>query len=102
MCAIALRQACCQPVLQSSTEQWRLHFALSCAAVPWCWVTARLEKRQISIGVCEVTQAFCQTILQSITEQRGIQFALSSAALHRCLVTAHMYEQQISVCVQLH
>ena len=43
-----------EPVLQSSTEQWGLHFALKRAAVRWCWVTAHLYEGQISIGVFAV------------------------------------------------
>ncbi len=31
--AIAVTQACCEPVLQSTTEQWEMHFALISAAV---------------------------------------------------------------------
>ncbi len=32
--SFALTQPCCQPVLQSCTEQWGMHSALSKAAVP--------------------------------------------------------------------
>ena len=39
---LAVPQACCQPVLDSSIEQWGIHFVKSCAAVHWCWVTADL------------------------------------------------------------
>jgi hypothetical protein len=48
-CAVA--QACCQAVLQSSTEQWGMHFALTsfaptalrCAALQhWFWQSASL------------------------------------------------------------
>ena len=49
-----LHTACCEPVLQSSTEQWGLHFALTLAAVHWCWVPAHLYEKQISIGVSAV------------------------------------------------
>ncbi len=31
--AIAVTQACCESVLQSSTEQWGMHFAKTSAAV---------------------------------------------------------------------
>ncbi len=48
---IAVIQACCKPVLQSSSEQWGMHFALNSVAVHWCWVTAHLYAEQISIGV---------------------------------------------------
>ena len=44
---IAVIQACCKPVLQSSNEQWGLHFALNSVAVHWCWVTAHLYEEQI-------------------------------------------------------
>jgi len=42
--------AWCQPGLQSSTEQWGMHFALSTAAVHWCWVNAHLYEEQTFIG----------------------------------------------------
>jgi len=48
--------ACCEPVLQSGTEQWGLHVALKRAAMHWCWVTAVMSEEQISIGVFAVTQ----------------------------------------------
>ena len=47
--------ACCEPVLQSITEQWGLHHALTSAAVHWCCITAHLYEEQISIGVNAVT-----------------------------------------------
>ncbi len=43
---IAVSQGCCQPVLQSSTEQWRMHFANNSAAVHWFWVTVDLYEEQ--------------------------------------------------------
>ena len=33
---IAVTQACCEPVLQSSTDQWGLHFAKTSASLDWC------------------------------------------------------------------
>ncbi len=48
--------ACCQPVLHSSTEQWGTHFAISSAALHWCWVTTHLYEEQICTGVIAVTQ----------------------------------------------
>ncbi len=65
----AVTQVCCEPVLQSYTEQWEVHFALISAAVQWCWVTAHLYEQQISIGVIAVTQACCEPVLQSNTGQ---------------------------------
>ncbi len=45
---IAVTQACCEPVLHSSTEQWGMHFALTSAAVHFCWLTAHLcEEQQV-------------------------------------------------------
>ena len=73
---IAVTQACCEPVLQSSTEQWGMHFALPSAAVHLSWFTAHLYEEQISIGVIAVTQACCEPVLQSSTEQWGMHFAL--------------------------
>jgi len=76
----AVTQACCQAVLQSSTEQWRMHFALTSVAVNWSWVTAYLYVEQILIGGTAVTQACCQAVLQSSTEQWRMHFALTSDA----------------------
>ena len=45
------------------------HFALTSAAVHFCWLTAHLYEEQISIGVAAVTQACYEPALQSTTEQ---------------------------------
>ncbi len=66
---IAVTQACCEPVLQSSTGQCGMHFAKTSAAVHWCWVTAHLYEQQNFIGVIAVTQACCEPVLQSSTGQ---------------------------------
>ena len=47
----------CKPVMQSSIDQWGLHFALNSVAVQWCWVSAYLCEEQIFIGVIAVIQA---------------------------------------------
>ncbi len=59
----AVTQACCEPVLQSRTEQWGMHFAQTSAAVHFCWLTAHLCQEQTSIGVAAVTQACCEPVL---------------------------------------
>ena len=41
----------CEPDLQSSTEQTVMQFALSCAAMPLCWLTAQLYDQQMIKGV---------------------------------------------------
>jgi len=87
----AVTQASCEPVLQSSTKQWGMYFALNNAAVQWCCSTVHLYQEQISIGVFAVTQASCEPVLQSSTELWGIHFALTSAAVHCYWVTAHFY-----------
>jgi len=71
VCSDAI-QAYCEAPLQSSTEQWGLHFALNTAAVHLWWVTAHLCAEQISIGTTAVTQACCEPPLQSSTEQWGL------------------------------
>ncbi len=53
--AIAVTQGYCEPDLQTSTEQWGVHFALISIEVPCCWVTASLYEGQISTGVIAVT-----------------------------------------------
>ena len=52
----AMAQACCQPVLQSITEQWGILFALNSAALHFCSIAAHLYEEQISIGVTAVSQ----------------------------------------------
>jgi len=89
---IAVTQTCCDSVLHSSTEQWEMHFALSSAALHWCWVTAHLYEEHISMGVIALSQACCEPVVQSSTEQWGMHFAQTSAAEHWCWVTAHLCE----------
>ncbi len=57
---IAVAQACCEPGLQSSTEQQRSYFALTSAAVHWSCITAHLYEEQTSIGVIAVAQAVAE------------------------------------------
>ena len=57
---IAVTQCCCEPVLQSSTEQCGVHFAKISVAVHWWWVFAHLYEQQIFIGVIAVKQGCCQ------------------------------------------
>ncbi len=66
---ITVTQPCCEPVLQSSTEQWEMHFALTSAAVHWCCNTAHMYEEQISLGVFGVTQACSEPVLHSSTGQ---------------------------------
>ena len=56
ICVIAVTQTCCEPVLQSTTEQWGMYFALTSAAVHVYWLSAHLYKEQVSIGVIAVAQ----------------------------------------------
>ena len=79
---VAVTQACCQAVLQSSTEQWGMQVALTSGAMNWCWVTADLYVDKILVGAIAVTQACCQAVLQSSTEQWEMQFALTTVAVH--------------------
>ena len=50
-CVLAVAQACWQPDLNSSTDQWGVHSAKSSIAVRCYWVTAQLFGQQIFIGV---------------------------------------------------
>ncbi len=79
---IAMTQVCCESVLQSSTEQWGMHFAQTSVAVHLSWPTAHLYEEQISIGAIAVTQACCEPVLQSTSDQWEMHFALISAAVH--------------------
>ena len=76
-----------------------MHFALTSAAVRFCWLTAHLYDEQMSTGVFAVTQACCEPVLQSTTEQWPMHVALHSAAVHFCWLTAHLYEEQTSIDV---
>jgi len=49
-------------------------FALTGAAVHFCWLNAGLRD-QASIGAIAMTQACCEPVLQSTTEQWGMHFA---------------------------
>ena len=91
--AIAVAQGCCEPVLQSSTEQQGSYFALSSAAMHWCCISAHLYEEQISIGAIAVAQGCCEPVLQGSAEQQGSYFALSSAAMHWCCILC-MSKQQ--------
>ncbi len=65
---IAVIQACCKPVLQSSPEHWGMPFAESSVAAPlWC-VTAHMYEEEIFIDVLAVIQACCKPVLQSSPE----------------------------------
>ena len=55
ICVIAGTQACCEPDLQGSTEQWGMHYALTIATVHLSRLAAHLHGQQISIGVIAVT-----------------------------------------------
>jgi len=72
-----------------------MHFAKTCAAAHWLWVTAPLYEQQIFIDVIAVTEASCEPVLQTSTAQWGMQFPKTSAAVHWLWATAHLYEQQI-------
>jgi len=45
---IAVAKACCEPLLQSSTEQWKLYFSKGSAAVCWCWSLLSCMKSKTS------------------------------------------------------
>jgi len=53
---IAMTQSCCEPVLQSSNEQWGSYLALTSAAGLWCCTTAHMYEEQISQGAIAMTQ----------------------------------------------
>ncbi len=64
-----LHQHICQPVLQSSIEQWRLDSAYGSGAVHCCWVTADLYEQQTFTDVLSLPQPavslFCRAALSS-------------------------------------
>ncbi len=65
----AVSESCCQPVLQSSLEQWGVQFAKNSAAVHWVRIIADLDEQQILIGVTAVSQGCYQPDLHSNIEQ---------------------------------
>ncbi len=71
--AIAVTQGYCEPVMQSSTEQWGVHFCKTSVAVHWCWVTAQLYEQQIFVDAMAVTEGYSEPVLPSSTEQWGVQ-----------------------------
>ncbi len=64
----AVSESCCQPVLQSSLEQWGVRFAKNSAAVHWVCITADQYERETFIGVTAVSQRCCQPVLHSSNE----------------------------------
>ncbi len=73
--AIAVTQACCEPFLQNTTEQWGMHFAQPSAGLDLSWLIAHLYEKQFSIEAVARIQACCEPVLQSTTEQWGMHFA---------------------------
>jgi len=65
----AVAQACCEPVLQSSTAQWESCPALTSVALHFCWFTAHLYEEQTFTCVSAVTQACCEPVFKNNTEQ---------------------------------
>ena len=78
---------CCQLVLQSSTEQQGMPFAVKSNAVLLCLMLAHLHEEPDFSGLTEVARDCCQLVLQSSTEQQGKAFALKSGAVLLCLMT---------------
>ena len=79
-----MTQASCEPVLQSSTEQWGMQFALPSAAVYCYWVTAHLYEEQISVGVIIII-----IIIKSPVSRRSL--------LHSCMATQLVMRQEVSL-----
>jgi len=87
----AVTQACCEPVLQSTTEQCGVHFAQTSAAVYFCWLTAHLYEEQISIGLIAMTRDCCEPVLQALLNSvecilpRPVLNCISVGSLHTCM-----------------
>ena len=65
--------ASCEPVLQSSTEQWGAHFAKTSAAVHWCWLTAHLAVNQHQ---CTAQGKMSSPRFSAALQKTGSQLAL--------------------------
>ena len=76
-----MAQAYCEPVLQSSIQQWGSYIALTSVALLWCCITATLYEEQNSIGAIAVAQACCEPVLQTSIQQWGSYIALTSVAV---------------------
>ena len=87
--------ACCEAVLQSSTEQWGLQFALSTAAVQFCWVSAHLNEMHFTIGAIAVKHcllACCSVVLCKTGSQQPCATAVTPMKIcssHMCAVMQH-------------
>jgi len=77
---IAVAQGCCEPVLQSSTEQQGSCFALTSVAMNWFCITLHLYEQQIFIGVVAAAQSCCEPVSQSNAELLGSYFARNNAS----------------------
>ena len=66
---MVVTQGYCEPVLQSSTEQWGVHSSKTSVAVHWSWVSAHLFEQQVFIGAMAVTQGYYEPVLHNSTEQ---------------------------------
>ncbi len=106
--AFAMTQACCQPVLHSSTERLGEHFANTRIAVHWLWGSAHLYKQQTFTGA--MTQACCQPVLRSSTERLGVHFlpipelqCIGGGPVHTCMKSKHsqVYLQRHQPAVSL-
>ena len=91
--AIAVTQACCEPVVQCTTDQWGLHFAQTNAAVHFCWLTAQLYEEPISSsGQNAVSTVQCCYAKQAHSRQSF------TAVTPMCWVTAQLFQEQIAKC----
>jgi len=76
---IALAQACCESVVQRSTEKWGSYFALTSAAMHWCRTTAHLYEEQISIGVFA-------SMTNSLSARHGVLSTSESSEISPCCI----------------
>ena len=85
-----MTQACCGPVLKSSTEQRGMHFAKIIAAVHFYWVTALLDEQQIFIGLIAVTHVQCCFAQQPHSRHCVTTITPTEVcSSNRCAVTQH-------------
>ena len=78
---IAVAKVCYEASLQSITEQWGSYFALTSAAVPWCFIPAQVWSDPATTH-CSTVQGQIQSPLFSVALQNRLTAGSPSPQLH--------------------
>ncbi len=60
---IAVIRASCEPVLQSTSEHWEVHFSQTSVAMHFCWLTAYLTGTGVIIWPLHTSKAARDRVL---------------------------------------